>query len=128
MASPTPAWKNGSFDVQLFPKWKSQRHLFGAGGYAIFKTSKQKDLAWEVIKLLVKPETFDIVFPGNVTTPARKSLMTAERLRHDRPEELVGVLRHADRPPRHDANPCPAVLQRSGHRPQPAHHRGDVLR
>lgn len=71
--------KKGSFDVQMFPKWKSQRQLFGAGGYAIFKTSKQKDLAWEVIKLLVKPETFDIVFPGNVTTPGRKSLMTAER-------------------------------------------------
>lgn len=71
--------KKGSFDVQLFPKWQSQRHLFGAGGYAIFKTSKQKDLAWEVIKLLVQPETFDIVFPGNVTTPGRKSLMTAER-------------------------------------------------
>lgn len=71
--------KKGSFDVQPFPKWKSQRHLFGAGGYAIFRTSKQKDLAWEVIKLLVKPETFDIVFPGNVTTPGRKSLVTAER-------------------------------------------------
>jgi multiple sugar transport system substrate-binding protein len=71
--------KKGSFDVQLFPKWQSQRHLFGAGGYAIFKSSQKKDLAWETLKLLVKPETFDIVFPGNVTTPGRKSLMTAER-------------------------------------------------
>jgi ABC-type glycerol-3-phosphate transport system substrate-binding protein len=71
--------KKGSFDAQFFPKWQSQRHLFGAGGYAIFKSSQKKDLAWETIKLLVKPETFDIVFPGNVTTPARKSLMTPER-------------------------------------------------
>lgn len=71
--------KKGSFDVQLFPKWKSQRHLFGAGGYAIFKSSKNKDLAWELCKMMVEPETFDVVFPGNITTPARKSLMTADR-------------------------------------------------
>lgn len=71
--------KKNSFDVTMFPKWKSQRHLFGAGGYAIFKSSKQKDLAWEVLKLLVRPSSFDLVFPGNVTTPGRKSLMTAER-------------------------------------------------
>lgn len=71
--------KPDSFDVQLFPKWKSQRHLFGTGGYAIFKSSKNKDLAWEVLKLLTQPTSFDIIAPGNVTTPARKSLMTAER-------------------------------------------------
>ena len=33
--------KNGSFDVTMFPQWKSQRALFGAGGYAIFKSSKK---------------------------------------------------------------------------------------
>ena len=71
--------KKGSFDVTMFPKWKSQRHLFGAGGYAIFKSSQKKDLAWEVLKLLTQPSSFDLVFPGNVTTPGRKSLMTAER-------------------------------------------------
>jgi multiple sugar transport system substrate-binding protein len=71
--------KKGSFDVQLFPKWKSQRHLFGAGGFAIFKSSQKKDLAWEVLKLMVQPDTFDLIFPGNVTTSGRKSLMTAER-------------------------------------------------
>ncbi|MEH3076239.1 MAG: sugar ABC transporter substrate-binding protein [Quadrisphaera sp.] len=70
---------DGSFDVQLFPKWKSQRHLFGTGGYAIFDSSKQKDLAWEVLKVIAAPESFDIIVPGDVTTPARKSLMTAER-------------------------------------------------
>ncbi len=68
-----------SFNVQFFPKWKSQRHLFGTGGYAIFKSSKKKDLAWEVLKVLAKPESFDIIAPGNVTTSAHKSLATAER-------------------------------------------------
>ncbi|WP_243065183.1 sugar ABC transporter substrate-binding protein [Humibacter sp. RRB41] len=78
--------KNGSFDVQTFPTWKSNKSLFGAGGYGIFNTSKNKDLAWEVVKMLVQPETFDLVYPGNVTTPARKSLMTAERYKTTGPE------------------------------------------
>ncbi len=69
----------GAFNVQFFPKWKTQRHLFGTGGFAIFKSSKKQDLAWEVLKLLVEPATFDILNPGNGTTPVRKSLMTAER-------------------------------------------------
>lgn len=78
--------KNGSFDVQKFPTWKSNKSLFGAGGYGIFNTSKNKDLAWEVVKMLVKPESFDLVYPGNVTTPARKSLMTADRYKTTGPE------------------------------------------
>ena len=68
-----------SFDVQFFPKWKTQRHLFGTGGFAIFKSSGKKDLAWEVLKLIAQPSGFDIIFPGNTSTPARRSLMTAER-------------------------------------------------
>lgn len=78
--------KNGSFDVQLFPTWKSNKSLFGAGGYGIFNSSKNKDLAWEVVKMMVRPESFDIMFPGNVTTPGRKSLMTAERYKTTGPE------------------------------------------
>ena len=71
--------KPDEFDVQFFPKWKSQRHLFGTGGYAIFNSSQKKEVAWEVLKLLAQPESFDLIAPGNVTTPARKSLCTAER-------------------------------------------------
>jgi multiple sugar transport system substrate-binding protein len=78
--------KPDGFDVQFFPKWKSQRHLFGTGGYAIFRSSKNKDLAWEVLKLLAKPTTFDIIAPGNVTTPAHKSLMTADRYKTTGPK------------------------------------------
>ena len=71
--------KNGSFEVQMFPTWKSNKSLFGAGGYGIFNSSKNKDLSWEILKIMVQPESFDLIFPGNVTTPGRKSLMTAER-------------------------------------------------
>ena len=46
---------------------------------AILKSPAKKDLAWEVLKFMVQKDTFDVVWPGNVTTPARKSLMTADR-------------------------------------------------
>jgi multiple sugar transport system substrate-binding protein len=78
--------KPDEFNVQFFPTWKSQRHLFGTGGYAIFKSSKNQDLAWEVLKLLTQPSSFEIIAPGNVTTPARKSLMTAERYKTTGPK------------------------------------------
>ncbi len=71
--------KPGTFDVQLFPKWKTQRHLLGTGGYAIFKSSAKKDLAWEVVKALLEPASFDLVYPGNSTTSARRSLATSAR-------------------------------------------------
>jgi ABC-type glycerol-3-phosphate transport system substrate-binding protein len=71
--------KYGSFDVQFFPKWQTQRHLFGTAGFGIFKDSKQKDLAWEVIKLLTEPSAFDLLHPGTDTTPVRRSMMTADR-------------------------------------------------
>lgn len=76
----------GSFDVQYFPRWKSQRHLFGTAGYAILETSDKKDLAWEVVKRLTFPDAFDVLFPGNVTTPARQSLSTAKRYESTGPE------------------------------------------
>jgi multiple sugar transport system substrate-binding protein len=65
--------------VVQFPTWKSNKSLFGAGGYGIFNSSKQKDLAFEIVKLMVQPSTFDTLWPGNVTTPGQKSLMTAAR-------------------------------------------------
>lgn len=71
--------KDGSFNVQAFPTWKSNKSLFGAAGYGVFNSSKDKDLSWEVVKMMVEPESFDLIYPGNVTTPGRKSLMTAKR-------------------------------------------------
>lgn len=71
--------QNGSFDVQYFPKWKVQRHLFGTGGYGLLRSSKNKDLAWELMKSMVTPEGINVIVTGNSTTPARRSMMTAER-------------------------------------------------
>lgn len=71
--------KNGAFDVQFFPKWKVQRHLFGTGGYTLAKSSKNQDLSWELLKSLVDPATIDVICAGNTTTPTRRSMMTAAR-------------------------------------------------
>ncbi|WP_206326017.1 MULTISPECIES: sugar ABC transporter substrate-binding protein [unclassified Streptomyces] len=78
--------ETGSFDVQYFPKWRTQRHLFGAGGYGILKSSKNKDLAWEFVKSLVSAKNLDVLMPGNTTTFPRKSMMTAERYSTTGPE------------------------------------------
>ena len=35
------------YDVQYFPRWRTQRHQFGAAGYALLRTSKKQEAAWE---------------------------------------------------------------------------------
>jgi multiple sugar transport system substrate-binding protein len=71
--------KDGQFDVQYFPKWKVQKALFGTGGYTLSAHSKDKDLAWELLKSLTNPEAMDVIAIGNSTTPARRSMVNAAR-------------------------------------------------
>lgn len=66
------------FDVQFFPKWRSQRHQFGTAGYAIMKTAKDKDAAWEWVKFSSSLEAMRIVFPTPNTTPARRSMVNEQ--------------------------------------------------
>jgi len=68
-----------SFDVQYFPKWTTQRHLFGTNGYGMFSSSPNKDLAWEFIKSILQPDSMSLLIGGNNSTPTRKSMMTADR-------------------------------------------------
>ena len=75
-----------SFDVQYFPRWKEQKHLFGGVGMTVLKGSKNVDLAWEVTKQLATATAFDLLYPGNTTTPARRSQMTADRYKVTGPE------------------------------------------
>lgn len=63
------------FDVQFFPRWKTQRHQFGTAGYAIMKTAKDKDAAWEWIKFSSSREAMELIFPNPITTPARRSMV-----------------------------------------------------
>ena len=70
---------DGSFDVQYFPKWATQRHLFGTNGYGMFSSSPKKDLAWEFLKSILQPTAMSLLISGNDSTPTRKSMMTASR-------------------------------------------------
>lgn len=67
------------YDVTYMPRWKSQRHQFGTGGYVIMKDSPNKEAAWELLKYRIRPEIIARNVAGGNTTPSRRSLAT-ERL------------------------------------------------
>lgn len=118
----TPAggyWVNGlteagmtqaDYDVQYFPRWRSQRHQFGAAGYALMKTSERKDEAWEWIKFCISREGMKLALPRPDTTPTRRSMCN---------EQLYGRIgpRHwrvfYDTLDRMDAAPIPAPPQQA---------------
>ncbi|WP_018157978.1 extracellular solute-binding protein [Demetria terragena] len=64
-----------AFDVQFFPRWRTQRHQFGAAGYAMMKTSQRKDQAWEWIKFCASREGLRLSIPTPNTTPVRRSMV-----------------------------------------------------
>ncbi|MCI9890070.1 extracellular solute-binding protein [Micrococcales bacterium 31B] len=63
------------YDVQFFPRWTSQRHQFGAAGYAMMKTSTRKQQAWEWIKFCATKEAMQLAMPTPTTTPTRRSMV-----------------------------------------------------
>lgn len=63
------------YDVQYFPRWRTQRHQFGAAGYAMMKTSQRKDQAWEWIKFCASREGMKLSIPAPNTTPVRRSMV-----------------------------------------------------
>ncbi|WP_037852311.1 extracellular solute-binding protein [Streptomyces sp. NRRL S-340] len=68
-----------AYDVRYFPRRLSRRHQFGAAGYALLRTSKKQDAAWEFIKYAVRRDTLTRLFRANQTTPARRSMLTSAR-------------------------------------------------
>jgi len=71
--------KPNAFDIQLWPRWKSQRTHFGCAGWILFKSSSNKDAAWEFMKYAASKEAMGLQFVGNNSTPTRRSMMTATR-------------------------------------------------
>lgn len=65
------------FDVTYFPRWRSQRHQFGAAGYVIMRTSLRKDEAWEWVKFCAGREAMELAIPTPATTPTRRSMVNA---------------------------------------------------
>lgn len=68
----------GTFEVQFFPKWKSQRHQFGTGGHTILKDSKLREESWKLLKHMATKEYHVDNYAGAVTTPVRRSLANAD--------------------------------------------------
>ncbi|HLH72556.1 MAG TPA: extracellular solute-binding protein, partial [Chloroflexota bacterium] len=71
--------KPDAFDIQVFPKWKTQRNVFGTAGLALMQKAKDKDLAWEYMKYRIRKDVIGVILADNSSTPPRRSMMTAER-------------------------------------------------
>jgi ABC-type glycerol-3-phosphate transport system substrate-binding protein len=71
--------EKGTFDVQFWPKWKSQKHQMGTGGHWLFSGGANQDLAWEYLKFSIGLEAMQmntLFVPTVYTTPARRSMAT----------------------------------------------------
>jgi multiple sugar transport system substrate-binding protein len=62
------------FDVQYWPRKTAATSVFGVGGWGVSKESKNKDLAWELIKELTSKETIGATAEAGVAIPARRSV------------------------------------------------------
>lgn len=93
------------FDVQFFPRWRSQRTHFGTAGRLLMKSSQYKDAAWEYIKFMASKQAMTIGLNGNFSTPTRRSFMTAARYAKTGPQHWQVFY---------------ATLDRSGTRAMPA--------
>jgi ABC-type glycerol-3-phosphate transport system substrate-binding protein len=94
------------FDVQFFPKWKSQRHQFGAAGLVMMKEARNKDLAWEYMKYYVSKPTMELFYETNPTTPTRRSMLTEEQYSTTGPKNWNAFYATLDEFP--DSAPIPA--------------------
>ena len=70
----------GSFEVQFWPQWKSQRHQFGTGGAWILNGGGGEDEAWEFLKFNTATEVMLMIpwMANASTTPVRRSMNNAE--------------------------------------------------
>ena len=97
-----------AFDVQYFPRWATQRHEFGAAGYAITKQARDKELAWEWIKFSASKAAMDKTFVNNESTPARRSMATASQYEWSGPRHWEVFYETLERFP--DSAPVPGPL------------------
>jgi multiple sugar transport system substrate-binding protein len=62
-----------TMDVQYWPRNKKATTVFGSGGWAIVKGTKNADLCWELIKELTSRETDQAIASAGAAIPARRS-------------------------------------------------------
>ncbi|ACQ79090.1 extracellular solute-binding protein family 1 [Beutenbergia cavernae DSM 12333] len=99
------------FDVQFFPRWRTQRHQFGAAGYAIMSTSPRKDEAWEWIKFTASRDGMELAYPLPSTTPTRRSMVNEARYAGKGPRHWEVFYDTLDRFP--TTGPIPAPPQQA---------------
>ncbi len=101
----------GSFDVQFWPAWKSQRHQLGVGAAWILNGTQYEDEAWEFVKFTTKKEIMEIcgLFnPLTITTPVRRSMNNEERYSVSGPANWHVFYDTLDERP--DTGPIPAPV------------------
>lgn len=103
--------KPTDFDVAYFPRWRSQRHQYGAAGNMILKTSKRKDEAWEWVKFNLSQEAMQLALPKPTTTPARRSMVNAAFYAETGPQHWQVFYDTLDRFP--TSGPIPAPPQQA---------------
>lgn len=98
----------GSFDAQYWPAWQSQRHQFGAAGFAIMAESENQEAAWQWIKHISQRDVMEQrpQFQENTATAVRRSMVTAERYAETGPENWEVFYGTLDEYP--DSAPIPA--------------------
>ena len=70
----------GTYDAQFWPWWQSQRHQLGVGALWIL-IGGNEDAAWDFVKWHTGRDVMEMIgfFRVTRTTPARRSMCTAER-------------------------------------------------
>lgn len=103
--------KPGDFDVQFWPKWKTQRHQLGVGAAWLLKGGPNEDTAWEFIKFNTQKEVMEMIgFFGELTgtTPVRRSMNNAQRYAKTGPANWHVFYDTLDKLP--DTGPIPAPV------------------
>lgn len=65
---------NVSWDIAPLPKAPLQANVAGGAGYAVAKTSTQKEAAWRLVRFLTDRKAQAILAESGVITPARRSV------------------------------------------------------
>ncbi len=103
--------EKGSFDVQFWPGWKSQRHQLGVGAAWILNGSGNEDAAWEFVKFNTRKEVMEMIgFFGELTetTPVRRSMNNEARYATSGPANWHVFYDTLDARP--DTGPIPAPV------------------
>lgn len=101
----------GSFDVQFWPKWASQRHQLGVGAAWILNGTQYEDQAWEFVKFTTAREIMELVgfFADlTLTTPVRRSMNNEARYSKSGPANWHVFYDTLDQ--RSDTGPIPAPV------------------